>query len=882
MRHQTALIFCLLLTSLGITRATFAAPPEVNRILRVMDFEERKLGNVEPLPMHWEKVVGPDLPHYVNGALSRDRHRSDDYSFKFDLNGGGLIYRYDPHQLPIEVGVRYRVETYVQTTVLPNARARLTAYFCDVDMNPLLDTVTHSELYAAKAEGEPWHLLDVELSSDNPKAAYLVIELALLQQGQYQPSTLGDAALFAQDIHGSAWFDDLRVSQVPEMTLQTSQTGNIFPQGKPMQIEAIVRDRYTDDLAAQLVLRDATGKIVYQRTGALDMNQAVLIAPMVKKLAIVLPQMPVGWYSAGIVLTSRGEFIGEHRIDLIQLADAGRSPLPDPRFGVDATSLPFAGWSELPDLLPYLATGRVKIGVWTKEGDIQQVDSEGFDLLLSRLHENGITPTACLIDVPPLIARQLGRTGWDGLLNSDNAEVWRQPLSYLISRHADHLDRWQLGADGSDMFVKQGQMRQVYSTVYDCFSKLVQSPDLAMPWPAWYELEGELPATVAMSVPSSVLPSQLPLYMQDISKHEGHNLSLSLQLLDEKQYGREAMIRDLAQRVVYALAADAQRIDVPLPFSVKTTNGKVIKQPNELVLIERTLLTTLSGARFGGKVPIDENIEAFLFQKGSQGILVAWSRGEVAGSQNITVNLGPRARIMDLWGASTPLLQSGEGLVKLNIGTMPIFLTDIDAYAAQIRASVHFDQPLVESSFKPHIRKFMFTNPYPQAIGGTLRLRGPQGWTINPPTFHFTLNPGETFSRDVMIEFPYNSFAGVKTIDAEFDVQAERNIKFAVPVQLRLGLSDVGIQTLAIRDGKDVFVQQMISNYGDKPIDYTAFAVYPGQARQERLVTGLDPGRTTIKRYRFTNVKLVPGGVVRSGIKETFGERILNEQVEIQ
>ena len=60
----------------------------------------------------------------------------------------------------------------------------------------------------------------------------------------------------------------------------------------------------------------------------------------------------------------------------------------------------------------------------------------------------------------------------------------------------------------------------------------MDKPDLAMPWPAWYDLDGELPATVALSVPPEVLPSQLPLYMQDIRGHKGHNLSLSLQLLD--------------------------------------------------------------------------------------------------------------------------------------------------------------------------------------------------------------------------------------------------------------------------------------------------------------------------------------------------------------
>jgi hypothetical protein len=140
------------------------------------------------------------------------------------------------------------------------------------------------------------------------------------------------------------------------------------------------------------------------------------------------------------------------------------------------------------------------------------------------------------------------------------------------------------------------------------------------------------------------------------------------------------------------------------------------------------------------------------------------------------------------------------------IGPTPTFLVDIDGQQAQLRASVALDRPLLESSFMPHQRRFRFTNPYKQAIGGTVRLKAPQGWTLNPPTYTFTLNPGEQFDRELTIEFPYNSFAGAKTINAQFVLQGDTS-GFSVPITLNLGLSDVGMQTLALRDGEDVIVQ---------------------------------------------------------------------------
>jgi hypothetical protein len=898
---------CLILALLSAS-FTFAQPAEVNRILRTFDFEERRLGNAEDIPMNWSKVEGPGLPHYVNSRLATDRARSGKYSFRFDLNGGSLVYRYDAGRIKVQPGAHYRVEGYVQTTPLANARARLTAYFVDLDGVAIPSTVTYSDPYAARrADDDTWHRLSVELSADAPNAASLVVELALLQPQQFADNSLGRRTLFTQDIRGSAWFDDVLVSQVPRVKMRTDRPGNIFRRGEALRLEVLISDRFTDDLAAQLIVHDAEGKKVYQHSGALEMSGAETLGPGRKRIWETLPELPAGWYEVSLVMTSRGHYVGDQTLDLVLLADSAPPVVPDERFGIVATDLPFDGWWELPDILSFLGTGRVKLAVWNKTGDIQQLDPAAFDRILAQLQELRITLTACLVDLPPSIADKLtarqrladaeqafagaaprvstADSVWPQLLKA-NPEDWQPQLSGLIARHAAHLERWQLGADGSEAFVNDKSMRQVYDQVYAQFAALVHEPDLAMPWPAWYELDGRLPATVALSVPPQVLPSQLPLYMQDLRGQKGHNLSLTLQLLDRKEYGRDVQIRDFAQRIVYALAADAKRIDVPLPFSVRHEGDDLVKQPQEMLMIMRTLMTTLGGSTFKGKVPIAEGVEAFLFERAGQGIMVLWDRGTTAGVKQLAVNLGSRPQRIDLWGNVTPLLSPDDarssGTTQLAIGPMPILLVDIDASTAMLRASVALDRPLLESSFQPHPRRLKFTNPYRTAIGGTVKLKAPPGWTINPPTHTFTLNPGETFDRELTIEFPYNSFAGSKMLEAQFMVQSERNTNFSVPLTLRLGLSDVGMQTLALRDGNDVIVQQTIQNYGERPIDYSSFAIFPGQARQERLVTNLAAGRTTLKRYRFSDVKVTPGMKIRVGVKELEGSRILNDEVEIQ
>src|SRR5690349_22431419 len=101
----------------------FAQPANVSRTLCTFNFEERRLGNDEDLPMNWVKVEGANLPHYVNGQLASDRAHSGKYSFRFDLNGGSLVYRYPSGKIRVQPEAHYRVECFVQTTPLPNARA---------------------------------------------------------------------------------------------------------------------------------------------------------------------------------------------------------------------------------------------------------------------------------------------------------------------------------------------------------------------------------------------------------------------------------------------------------------------------------------------------------------------------------------------------------------------------------------------------------------------------------------------------------------------------------------------------------------------------------------------------------------------------------------
>jgi hypothetical protein len=355
--------------------------------------------------------------------------------------------------------------------------------------------------------------------------------------------------------------------------------------------------------------------------------------------------------------------------------------------------------------------------------------------------------------------------------------------------------------------------------------------------------------------------------------------AVSLQPLDAERYGRLAMLRDLAQRIGYAAASSATRIDLPLPFRQDASPS--CGQPTEALLVERTLLAALGNAIYRGRMPLGPGVDALLFDRDGEGVVLMWTASPQATAKTVAVVLGDRPQTLDLWGNLSPVLRprSSDGTTDVTVGPVPSLLIGINGPLARLRAGFSFDNPLVESSFKPHVRRLRFANPYDRPITGRLRLTGPSGWSLMPLEPTFTLPAGATYDAAVSIEFPYHSVAGEKAITCDVTLEGDPSARLQVPLTMKLGLGDVGLTTTAFRDGNDVVVQQMVTNYAAKPINYTAFAAYPGAPRQERLLTDLAAGTTTIKRYRFADVP--PGQTARSGLRETEGTRVLNDEVAV-
>ena len=958
----------ILILALFVPRPAFAEDhaDADDRILHRFDFEERDDGNYEATPMHWARVVGPGLPHYCRGLLSTDAAHAGRYSFRLDLNGGSVLYRLDPGVLDVRPDAHYRVGGFVRTTPLAYAKARLTAWFVDADGRMIPGSVRHSAPYADDGTAK-WAPLGVDLTPHSPKATGIVLELGLLQPDQLGPDAqtrrdgerelTTDLTRFRQDVRGSAWFDDVVVSRVPAVRLAAGPAGNVFPRGRAVTFTALVDDSRPGDLSASLSVRDADGRERAAVAGALrtgggggteDAHAA--------RVEFAVPPLPAGWYEARLVVAGRGMGRADgaagstvRRVAFAVLAD-DRPPGPiDARVTVDATDLPAAAWGDLPALLPTLAAGRVKLGVWSRDNDLSPANSRALDALMANLEPLGVKPTAVFAAPARELADLAGGGSWpdlEKLLPQDAdavadvptaaggatpsgltaAELWHSSLSYLVSRHAHQIDRWQIGRDAdADLFARDPRMRRVYAAFDNAIRKLAARPDVAMPWPARAGLDvpstagGALPRSLTLRVPSDVTPAQIPLYVDEVLRQDpssAHDLSLSLEPLDPLTYGRLEAIGDYAKRLTLCLASGVGRVTVPLPFDAaeQPAGNEVVdsdaegmplvpQEPRESYLILRTMLRNLAGCAYQGRVSAGPGVQAFLFAPPGggrdDGVLVLWddradARLPAAGGE-LSMNLGRAARQVDLWGNAAPLAQGDDdrllGRAAVRVGAVPTLVVGVDAELTRLRALVRLDRPTLESSFEPHTRRLSFANVFPHALAGRIELRGPEGWEVSfgGAGNRFSLAPGERFDRSFEVRFPYNSYAGEKVIDAELTVRdasdgRERTIR--VPLTVRLGLEDTSLRTSTWTEGRDVVVEQTIRNEGDATASWTAFVLFPDRPRQERLVIDLGPGQTLVRTFRFADaaplLKAGEATEIRSGLRELEGMRILNDKVELQ
>jgi len=224
-------------------------PTDFYKLVKHFDFDEQPLGNYEETPMHWIRLAGPGLPTYARGRFDHEVGHEAPPSFQLRLIGGNVGYEYQQRDLTVIPGSDYRVDAYVQTEGLRQARAFLEVYLVDRYGETIPRSNRVSELIRSDpSEATAWQLLRVDVPGDYPTAYALRPRLWILQSYVWcSPSELEVDPIVRRDIHARAWFDDISPS-VPHGTgrcplgAEPLRGGRRGRDGRPARRRAIPRN----------------------------------------------------------------------------------------------------------------------------------------------------------------------------------------------------------------------------------------------------------------------------------------------------------------------------------------------------------------------------------------------------------------------------------------------------------------------------------------------------------------------------------------------------------------------------------------------------------------------------------------------------------------
>ncbi len=859
------------------------------RVVRLFDFEERPLGNYEDMPRDWYRIHQPGFPRYTlqNTAFDTAERASGEHSLKFALNGGSAGAVLETGAIAAIPGANYIVSAKVRTADLRHSRAMMVAYFIDDFGRVIEPSIARSP---RTINNDAWTTLKIDLRGEHPRAAWIGLQLLLLQPEHFPgaPPRDPDAVspeVTRQDIGGSAWFDDVTIYQLPRIRLATQTQTHIIRRPDRPHLDVEVRDLTGQKLSAQVHVYDHMGRLVDRMQRNLGGGQSPRW-----RWSPRLPQL--GWYWADLQVHAPAGRVGRRLVAMAWLPEsttAGRAEAG--RFVIVAEDLPDAQRDLLPETLGAIGSKGAVLSVWDDDTVLRDQPGPTVpDPLVRRLIDSGYQLTLSLSAVPQELAL-MARVDRDKPLSlfTGKAELWRQPVEKLLVRYGRDALRWQIGRTGTNEAFWRDDLGVLYPKVASLFARYIAQPAVVLPWSAHDELPDDL-ATVSgltMHLPASIRPDRIPDYVATWPESAGE-LTLAMQTLSPAHYDHEVRAEDLALRMIHAWRAQPDRLAIERPWSSAQPAGRDVL-PDPLLAVWSNVAGQLAERRFVGPMHLGEGIECHILEgrNPSNSALVVWNRSAPRSAEaRVELFLGEQPEVMDIWGNVAPLRTEG-GRHVIPLDTTPRFVRNINVKLARLRAAFRLEPDFAESRFKVHKHELVLANPWPRTLTGRLRITEPKHWRINPRLINFSIPGRDEIRVPLDITFPMSELAGEKHLAAmmEFDADQPHRIELGAP--LRIGLQNILMQPSASiepvpGERGDVVISMMVQNIGDKAESLYAYATAPDQPRQERVISNLQPGERLVKRFRFADCAApLRGRSLRVGLREMEGPAMLNKLVDV-
>lgn len=888
-------------------------PEASKRAVRLFDFEPSPR-EVFDLPRFWD--MAQDAPGAPRPGFPRWNQAGFDFespayrgqgSLRLTTRGGSACLRLESGVIAVFPNTDYLVTGMVRARGLERARAAIVVRYLDRANRPIPGGETTSELVGSG----PWRSLWATLPSRVTGAAFIQIDLVILQPEQFQRSTLGKHQVWSEDRDADAWFDEVSVLQMPSVRLVTQEPTNIIESPARPMVEVSIRDLTGEALAADLVATDASGR---------EVDREHREVPGGRTTWTWEPRLPAyGWYAIRLDLTTAAMRVGvvESRLVWAPSVSEGIDSTDRARFGLLVRGVPSGGSSWLARAARAGGFGSITLPAW--KPDLTAAGATAHALAMRSdirtLSESGQSVALWLDELPVelMVSARLATTDAVSGLQSA-APAWSPYLDPLLDRFGQSVRRWWVGRPDS-LLPAQGVDRAA-AALRDQLVKLVPGPLVVVPWPIDAEPGvmgdgvGEVAAFVPWTTPAESIREHL-----DVWDASARPVTLVIEPLPSAFTPMDRAIA-LARRMIEAWAGPTRSTTTPgVRFGLIepwTPSAEHSPTPRVEMAVVRNLSERLSGRRVVGELEAREGVRCYVLASPSRlddvpGALVLWATDPAALGVPLDVYLGEgRLRAIDLFGNEVPLGRSGgragqPATHQIPVGEAPLFVEGVDVELALLVSSFRVDPGTIAAAAGEHQMDLILKNPWPTRIDGRLSVLEPGGlssetgirdrtWRISPRVSSFTIGPGREGRIPLSVAFGPLEEAGRKEVVADLEIEGRGLGTVRLRTSFEISLADVRLEIsyrwLPEGVGTDLMIEARVTNMGQTPETLILTAVPPpesGYRRDRASISDLEPGQTVVRRFAFPNAReLLRGQKITIGAQDNRTKARLNKAIMVE
>ncbi len=865
-------------------------PFAARRVVFQFDFEPEPQ-QVFKIPRYWEMAQDGSagarrgFPAWNSAQFDGKVAYSGSRSVKLTTKGGSVCLRLQPGVIPVFPGTDYLVSARVQTRGLSHARAGISVRYLDKANAPISGSESRSELIST-ANGE-WKLAVAPLSDQFKGAAYVQIDLEVLQPEQVGHSALDQHQVWPQDFAGDAFFDQVAVVQLPKVAVKTSSPLNIIRAPERPLVSVAVRDLTGEDVTGHFFLQDAAGQTVDSATqpkagGSSSWDWE----PKVSRY---------GWFRATLELRSNQRRVGATYVDFVWLPANLRPERSRDweRFSIILSDLPKEEREHLPGIIDATSAGAVTIPIWAADSTPKSLEelSGGLVTVVERLGAADRRISFSLPRIPDALANTLRLNPQEPLaLLATPEKEWDAFLTPFLDKYGQSVQRWQVGSIGAE---PQGSTPSAagISRLNSVLSRLVPGPVIEVPWPADV-VGGTFPGTEVTLL--TTLPRGLGSSgVADLaaSWSPTNVPTVVIEPLDQPAYSRMDSCDDLVKRAVqvWAIGSQPPNLAMVQPWEWPS-ELHLSPMPKATFAAWANLVDRLHDRRVVGSLTPAPGVNCVILGPAPgttrTGALVVWASAPQETRESVDLYLGEGVvDLVDTFGNRSALEaialaapgRAADGAKpprppmahRIPVSDAPLFVENVDVDLAMFAAAFHLDPSFAASSQSEHEISMVLTNPWKTRIEGQISVLEPGGlstdaarrdrsWRITPRTSQFNIGPGETAKVPLMVAFSGVEEAGPKDFLVEIELAGTKDyapIRLHTP--LEVGVADFQVDLTYQFNGPDLRVEATVTNRGRARSTYEMNGFAEGYPRAKAHVSDLPPGAAATRQLIF------PGGVER-------------------